>query len=830
MKLYRVVFALAYLVASCLVSSSLSAQTAVQLGMLRTTTPWQTCVYDATNTCQAFLTLPNAGGAAALYPGMTIPSAALTGSTTIGGQPISLAGGFSTSGAYAVVLTATGATNVTLPTSGTLDTIAGRNTAIQTALPSTTAGQILTASGTAGLASAITPGTNVTAAITNILNASGGLLSYGAAPLAGIATAINGIVKGNGTGVVAAMAGTDYVAPSGSLAQGTGTIGIGSGALAGIYGNAGASAIRSTVAGGADVLQDYSGALTYLTCGQVLASLQYDCQVAGNLQVQGLAGTTGGTSVSVNAAGTFYPSGLPEAPNLWYNPCSAIDQAYVGNEQVVPNNGLSTYVPDRTNVQQVTPTPHLSAKQSTDGSAGCANSTKITVGFASSSSNAIGTGSKTFNMNGGLNFAAGEINVSAVQATNLANSMTGTVTSYSPTTGVLVLNVTAVTGSGTFSNWTIGTAGTTNRGVTAAVTSGSSSSGTNSITVASTAGAAYVAGAGVSDETGNTVIPAGSFILAITSGTTFTISQNLIANLASGTAFEIYGDNGVYSFENIGTEDASGFQYATANGRTATISFNVRSFGATGIAAMSFYGYTSVSTLGRSLAVPFPVTTNWTRVSLQIPADLAGSGSTWAIPNSYGGLWGAIGFTWECQGGTSCVNVAPSTWVNTTAVGGSTSQTMNLTGTVGAWVEYTAVKLELSPQATPFTPPRWQDELARLQGTYEKSYPQSTVPGSVITAGYDEIYQVNGASNFITQAGHEVRFSTKKRCTSPAVILYSPGTGAIGKSRDYVSTVDVTANSLQSTHDDGFAWYAAQNSTTTNAIQLGTAWTARCPF
>lgn len=64
----------------------------------------------------------------------TISSATWNGTTISGqyggtgvnnsGKTITLAGNFTTSGAYACTLTLTGATNVTLPTSGTLATTA----------------------------------------------------------------------------------------------------------------------------------------------------------------------------------------------------------------------------------------------------------------------------------------------------------------------------------------------------------------------------------------------------------------------------------------------------------------------------------------------------------------------------------------------------------------------------------------------------------------------------------------------------------------------------------------------------------------------------------
>lgn len=62
----------------------------------------------------------------------------------------------------------------------------------------------------------------------------------------------------------------------------------------------------------------------------------------------------------------------------------------------------------------------------------------------------IGTGSKSFVTQAGKSWVAGQI----VVASNGANYMKGTVTSYASTT--LVVNVTRIVGSGTFASWTIG--------------------------------------------------------------------------------------------------------------------------------------------------------------------------------------------------------------------------------------------------------------------------------------------------------------------------------------------------------------------------------------
>lgn len=71
---------------------------------------------------------------------------------------------------------------------------------------------------------------------------------------------------------------------------------------------------------------------------------------------------------------------------------------------------------------------------------------------SSSTSNTIGTGAQTFTVVAGLGFVTGQ-QVRVGETSNTANSMQGTVTSYSGTS--LVLAISTTTGSGTISDWTI---------------------------------------------------------------------------------------------------------------------------------------------------------------------------------------------------------------------------------------------------------------------------------------------------------------------------------------------------------------------------------------
>lgn len=77
---------------------------------------------------------------------------------------------------------------------------------------------------------------------------------------------------------------------------------------------------------------------------------------------------------------------------------------------------------------------------------------QLSVTGTSTTSVLIGTGSKSFTTQTGLGFVVG---MTLRIANSSTNYMTGDVTSYNSGTGALVVNVTAVVGSGTFASWTI---------------------------------------------------------------------------------------------------------------------------------------------------------------------------------------------------------------------------------------------------------------------------------------------------------------------------------------------------------------------------------------
>jgi len=93
------------------------------------------------------------------------------------------------------------------------------------------------------------------------------------------------------------------------------------------------------------------------------------------------------------------------------------------------------------------------------GAAG-ANGTNGTNGdkytTTSTTSNSISVASKSFTVQTGLALAIGQTIIAANDATHL---MTGTVTSYNSGTGALVMDATSITGTGTFTSWSISLSG-----------------------------------------------------------------------------------------------------------------------------------------------------------------------------------------------------------------------------------------------------------------------------------------------------------------------------------------------------------------------------------
>lgn len=141
--------------------------------------------------------------------------------------------------------------------------------------------------------------------------------------------------------------------------------------------------------------------------------------------------------------------------------------------------------------------------------------------IVSTSSVAIGTGTKTFTVSTGLSLNAGQFLLIASDAAPTTNYMWGQITSYSGST--LQVNVTVDVGSGTYADWTMYLTG--ERGATGA---------TGSVTDANDITAGTSAGINLQNVGGTTVlnIGAGGGVSATLSGNLSMNTSNKIVNMA----------------------------------------------------------------------------------------------------------------------------------------------------------------------------------------------------------------------------------------------------------------------------------------------------------
>jgi hypothetical protein len=92
---------------------------------------------------------------------------------------------------------------------------------------------------------------------------------------------------------------------------------------------------------------------------------------------------------------------------------------------------------------------------SAQASASAAASYLAPVSGTSTTSMSISTGSKSFTTQTGLSFVPGNPILIVETAAPTTNTMSGTCVSYVPSTGAMVVAVNTITGSGTYSDWTI---------------------------------------------------------------------------------------------------------------------------------------------------------------------------------------------------------------------------------------------------------------------------------------------------------------------------------------------------------------------------------------
>lgn len=143
-----------------------------------------------------------------------------------------------------------------------------------------------------------------------------------------------------------------------------------------------------------------------------------------------------------------YTTELPDEINDF------IDELAVEVSNITTQAGIATTQAGISTAQAVLATEQVSlATIQANNAASSAQSALLAPGTSASSTTSIliGTGSKTFTIETGKLFVEGM----TLKADSTGNWIIGTVSSYNSGTGELVLNVTTISGTGTYSDWTI---------------------------------------------------------------------------------------------------------------------------------------------------------------------------------------------------------------------------------------------------------------------------------------------------------------------------------------------------------------------------------------
>jgi hypothetical protein len=222
-----------------------------------------------------------------------------------------------------------------------------------------------------------------------------------------------------------------------------------------------------------------------------------------------------------------------------------------------------------------------------------------------------------------------------------------------------------------------------------------------------------------------------------------------------GTGASPAAGTGNYLYQNIEGLNITDLAWGTADAKTVTLSFWVRS-SLTG----TFSGALSNNGLNRSYPFTYTISSanTWTQASVTITGDTTG---TWLTTNGVGiRVWFDLGSGSNFQG-------TAGSWVASDKRAATGS--VQLVATSGATFYITGVQLEVGTNATSFDYRPYGTELALCQRYYEKSYDYSQVPGTTT----DNVVGGTGIASSTTLIPASVYYKIPKRITGNTVTIYA---------------------------------------------------------
>jgi hypothetical protein len=228
-------------------------------------------------------------------------------------------------------------------------------------------------------------------------------------------------------------------------------------------------------------------------------------------------------------------------------------------------------------------------------------------------------------------------------------------------------------------------------------------------------------------------------------------------------AYSVTSSDTFYFRQMIEGLNVSDLAWGTANAKTVTLSFWIRS-SLTG----TFGGAIKNSANNRSYPFTYTINTanTWEYETITIAGDTSG---TWLTTNGTG-----VRIVFNQGVGSNLLGTAGA-WAGAN-YDGATGQ-VNLVATSGATWYITGVQLEVGTQATGFEYRQFGQELALCQRYYQKTYDVGTAPGTTYNFEYASPATAIGTGNFGMPCGRS--FVVSMRAT-PTITTYD-GDGNAGK-------------------------------------------------
>jgi hypothetical protein len=225
--------------------------------------------------------------------------------------------------------------------------------------------------------------------------------------------------------------------------------------------------------------------------------------------------------------------------------------------------------------------------------------------------------------------------------------------------------------------------------------------------------------------------------------------------ITSSSAYSVTSSDYFYVGQNIEGYNVADLAWGTANAKTITFSFWVRS-SLTG----TFGGAIDNSAFNRGYPFSYTISSanTWEQKTITIAGDTTG---TWLTTNG-NGMFVIFGL------GAGSTNVGTAgAWAASGYI--SATGATSVVGTSSATFYITGVQLEVGSTATPFERRLYNQELANCQRYFAKTYDTGTVPGTATTAG---ALGTNVSATWAYASPGTWCFPVAMR-TSPTITLYS---------------------------------------------------------